>query len=171
MKWILKSYPTGWARLAVKRVKLQRHPPIIPWYPVILQKSRQSNLFPPRCWATADEGGPLRTSTAINIAHEEYKSNEVLGDITYRKYKLVHLLEKWETLSNFAYKLCLISFFSIYSSHATGPLDWLSSAQCRFKKDSSRRRRTCKPSCFPGNPQSVTLYNCLDVKRSSYMQL
>lgn len=68
--------------LAVKRVKLQRHPPIIPWYPVSLQKRRQSNRLPPGCLATADEVGPHRTSAAINIAHEVYVNTETFGDIT-----------------------------------------------------------------------------------------
>lgn len=54
----------------------------MPWYPVILQNNRQSNLLPPKCWPITDVVWPLSTSMAISIANEEYNSNEAFGDIT-----------------------------------------------------------------------------------------
>lgn len=59
-----ETYQFGCERLAVNNVKLHRQPPIVPWYPVILQNKRQSNRLPPRCRAETGDVEPIRMAAA-----------------------------------------------------------------------------------------------------------
>lgn len=62
-------YHKGSVLLAVKKVNPQRQPPIIPWYPVNLQKYRQSTRLP-ECWALTDI--ELLNTNTVSSRQEEH---------------------------------------------------------------------------------------------------
>jgi len=71
-------YHEASVRFEEKRVKLHRQPPIIPWYPVSLQNTRQSNRFP---WIIGYEGDAFisfgcRISTNANNTED---INSIVG--------------------------------------------------------------------------------------------
>jgi hypothetical protein len=69
-------------RLAANKVKLQRQPPIIPWYPVILQKRRQSNRLPLVAKVLSLWSSTSRT-------HDEHTNNRHLDDFAMAADRLV----------------------------------------------------------------------------------